>query len=63
VLKKDEKLRIYVNYRKLNNITIKNRYILLLIYKIQDRIRRAKFFIRFDLKEAYYKVRIKKGEE
>jgi hypothetical protein len=34
VLKKDGKLRIYVNYRKLNNITIKNRYILLLIYEI-----------------------------
>jgi hypothetical protein len=34
VLKKDGKLKIYVNYRKLNDITIKNRYILLLIYEI-----------------------------
>jgi hypothetical protein len=34
VLKKDEKLRIYVDYRKLNEITIKNRYTLPLIYEI-----------------------------
>jgi hypothetical protein len=34
ILKKDEKLRIYVDYRKLNNITIKNRYTLSLIYEI-----------------------------
>jgi hypothetical protein len=34
VLKKDEKLRIYVNYKKLNDITIKNRYTLPLIHEI-----------------------------
>jgi hypothetical protein len=34
VLKKDGKLRIYVDYKKLNNIIIKNRYTLLLIHEI-----------------------------
>jgi hypothetical protein len=34
VLKKDGKLRICVNYRKFNNIIIKNRYTLPLIYEI-----------------------------
>jgi hypothetical protein len=34
VSKKDEKLRIYVNYRKFNDITIKNSYTLPLIYEI-----------------------------
>jgi hypothetical protein len=34
VLKKDGKLKIYVNYRKLNDIIIKNRYTLPLIYEI-----------------------------
>jgi hypothetical protein len=34
VLKKDGKLRIYVNYRKFNDIIIKNRYTLSLIYEI-----------------------------
>jgi hypothetical protein len=34
VLKKDGKLRIYVDYKKLNDIIIKNRYILSLIFEI-----------------------------
>jgi hypothetical protein len=34
VPKKDGKLRIYIDYKKLNDITIKNRYTLSLIYKI-----------------------------
>jgi hypothetical protein len=34
VSKKNEKLRIYVDYRKFNDIIIKNRYTLPLIYKI-----------------------------
>jgi hypothetical protein len=34
VLKKDGKLKICVNYRKLNDIIIKNRYTLPLIYEI-----------------------------
>jgi hypothetical protein len=49
VSKKNGKLRIYVNYRKLNDIIIKNRYTLPLIHEIQNRIRKIKFFIRFDL--------------
>jgi hypothetical protein len=34
VLKKNGKLRIYVDYKKLNDIIIKNRYTLSLIYEI-----------------------------
>jgi hypothetical protein len=34
VLKKNGKLRIYVNYKKLNDIIIKNRYTLPLIHEI-----------------------------
>jgi hypothetical protein len=63
VPKKNGKLRMCVDYRKLNDITIKNRYTLPLIHEMQDRIRGARFFTRLDLREAYYKVRMKKGEE
>jgi hypothetical protein len=63
VSKKNEKLRIYVDYRKLNEITIKNRYILSLIYEMQNRIREVKYFIRLNLRKAYYKVRIKEEEK
>ena len=36
--KKDEKLRLCVDYRQLNAITVKNRYLLPLILELQDRI-------------------------
>jgi hypothetical protein len=36
VLKKDRKLRIYIDYYRLNNETVKNRYLLLLILKLRD---------------------------
>jgi hypothetical protein len=52
-----------VDYRRLNEITVKNRYILPLIHKMQDRIRKVQIFSKFDLREAYYKIKMKKGEE
>ena len=36
ILKKNEKLRLYINYRKLNAIIIKNKYPLLNIEKLQN---------------------------
>ena len=38
VLKKGGKLRIVINYRPLNVLTIKNRYLLLNIEEIKDRL-------------------------
>jgi hypothetical protein len=52
-----------VNYRQFNAITVKNQYILFLIYKIQDRIKRSKIFTKIDIRERYYKIKIKKGKE
>jgi hypothetical protein len=34
VLKKDRLLRLYIDYRKLNNIIVKNRYLLLNILEL-----------------------------
>ena len=42
--KVDGSLRLCVDYRGLNNFTIKDRYPLLLIKKLLDRLRRAKQF-------------------
>ena len=63
VSKKDEKQRLCVDYKELNNITIKNNYSLFLIEKIQDKIVDAKIFIKFDISEAYNRIRIKKEDE
>jgi hypothetical protein len=63
VLKKNGKLRPYINFRRLNEITIKNRYLLLNIRELRDRLAYAEIFIALDLRGAYNLIRIKEGEE
>jgi len=63
VKKKDGSLRLCVDYRKLNDITIRNSYPLPLISDLLDRVRNAKIFTKLDLKSAYNLVRIKAGDE
>ena len=52
-----------VDYRGLNAIIVKNRYPLPLISKIIDRVTRATCFSKIDLKDVYYRLRIKAGDE
>ena len=61
--KKDGGLRLCVDYRGLNAVTIKNRYPLPLITEIMDRVTGANYFSKIDLKDAYYRLRIKAGDE
>jgi hypothetical protein len=63
VPKKDGSLRLCVDYRGLNRVTVKNRYPLSQISKIIDRVAGAKFFSEIDIMEAYYRIRIKEGDE
>jgi hypothetical protein len=63
ILKKDGSLRLYVDYRDLNKIIIKNRYSLPLMEEILDRFSGAAIYTKFNLKETYYRIRIKKGDE
>ena len=61
--KPDGSFRLYVDYRGLNNLTIKNRYPLPLIGESLDRLGRAKRFTQLDLTSAYHRMRIKEGDE
>jgi hypothetical protein len=63
VLKKDSSLYLYVDYRGLNAITKKNRHPLPLISKMLDRLGHATVFSALDLKDAYYRIPIKQGNE
>jgi len=63
VLKKDGSLRLYVDYRALNKQTIKNRCPLPLINKTLNRLCGLKQFTKLDLKDVYYRIRIKEGDE
>ena len=61
--KPDRSLRFCVDYWGLNNITIKNRYPLLLIGESFDLLGRAKRFTQLDLTNAYHWMRICEGDE
>ncbi len=63
VKKKDGKLRPIQDYRKLNEMTIKNRYLLPLISELMDKLRGAKYFSKLDIWWGYNNVRIKSGDE
>ncbi len=61
--KKDGSLRLCVDYRGLNLITLKNRYPLPLIGETLDRLSGASIYTQLDLRDAYHRIRIKKGDE
>lgn len=63
VPKKDRGLRLCVDYRGLNAVTIRNRTPLPLISETLDRLRRSKIFTKLDLKDAYHRIRIRGGDE
>jgi hypothetical protein len=61
--KKNGKLRPCIDYRKLNDMTIKNRYPLPNIGELRDRLAHANIFTALDLRGAYNLIRMKEGEE
>src|SRR5436853_1687740 len=63
VPKKNRKKRLVVNYQRLNNITIKNRYIVLLVDEMKEQLRKAKWFTLIDLQDRYYYLCIKEGDK
>jgi hypothetical protein len=63
VKKPNGKWRLCVDYRRLNSVTRKNRYPLPLITELMDRLQGAKWFTKFDVREGFYRIRIKEGDE
>ncbi|RAH48352.1 uncharacterized protein BO95DRAFT_357079, partial [Aspergillus brunneoviolaceus CBS 621.78] len=49
ILKKNKNLRLYIDYKKLNKILIKNYYFLFLILEILNKIIRTKYFFKLDI--------------
>jgi hypothetical protein len=58
VKKKDQSLRLCVDYRPLNIITIKNKYSLPLIDILFDQLAGAKVFSKVDLRSGYHQIKI-----
>ena len=63
VWKKDGTQQPVINYRKLNEIMIKDSYLLPHINKMMDCIRGSEFFTKFNLKLGYNQIHIRPGDE
>ncbi len=61
--KPDGTLRLCVDYRGLNSMKIKNRYPLPLMDEILERLNDARVFTKVDVKNAYYRLQIREGDE
>ena len=61
--KKDRSLQLVQDYRKLNQITIKNKTPLLLIGKFTNKLKEARYFNKLDLIWGYNNIWIKEGDK
>jgi hypothetical protein len=59
VKKKDESLRLCVDYRPLNAVTIENKYLLPRIDVLFDQLVGAKVFSKIDLRSGYHQIKIR----
>ena len=60
--KKDGILRLCIDYRQLNRVTVKNKYPLPQIDDLFDQLKGVKVFSKIDLRSEYYQLRIKEQD-
>ena len=60
--KKDGSFRLCIDYRQLNKVTIKNKYLLPRIDDLFDQLQGARCFSKIDLRSGYHQLRIRGGD-
>ena len=63
IFKKNESLRLCVNYWSLNAVIIKNKCFFSLIKKTLNHLMNVVYFIKLDFKNVYYRIQIQKNDE
>ncbi|KAG8473009.1 hypothetical protein CXB51_034924 [Gossypium anomalum] len=62
VKKKDGSMRLCVDYRQLNKVTIKNKYPLPRIDDLFDQLKGTTWFSKINLRSGYYQLRLKESD-
>ncbi|KAL4379294.1 hypothetical protein GQ457_02G032210 [Hibiscus cannabinus] len=62
VKKKDESLRMCIDYRQLNKMTVKNKYPLPHIDDLFDQLEGATVFSKIDLRSGYYQLKVREQD-
>ena len=60
--KKYGTLRLCINYRELNKVTVKNQYPLPRIDNLFDQLQGAQYFFKIDLRSGYHQLRISEAD-
>ncbi len=63
VKKTNDKFRLCINYKKLNEIIIKNRYLLFFINENLNKLFETKIFIKLNVRDVFHRIRIRKENE
>ena len=59
VTKKDGTMRMYIDYRQLNKVTVKNKYPFPRIDDLFDQLQGASLFSKIDLRSGYHQLKIR----
>ena len=62
VKKKDGSMRLCIDYRKLNAVTVKNKYPMPRIDDLFDQLGGARYFSKIDLRTGYHQVRVREQD-